>query len=224
MARLSSAPFLVKGALVAVGQPIPVPKIIPFQYNPASLSRNLSVNFAEGDDAKKGDKTRIKGAPKETIKAEIILDATDNLAEGAELEAEMGIFPRLAALESLLYGNSEIVLANQVMKLAGVTSIMPVKLPFILFVWGWKRIVPVSLKTLSVTEESFDARLTPLRAKVALDMSVLTYDDFGPRHPGSIIYMAHHLAKETMAKMGEVRDVAAFVDDIGSGEAKSLLW
>ena len=223
MARLSSAPFLIKGALVAVGQPIPVPKVIPFQYNPATLSRSLSVNFAEGDDAKSGDKTRVKGAPKETIKAELILDAADNLADGAELEAELGIYPRLASLESLLYGNSEIVLANQVLKTVGVTTIMPVKLPFVLFVWGWKRIVPVSLKSLEVTEESFDAKLTPLRAKVALDMTVLTYDDFGARHPGSIIYMAHHLAKEVMAKMGDVRDAAAFFKDIGAGETGAKL-
>ena len=38
-----------------------------------------------------------------------------------------------------------------------------------LFVFGPKRIVPVRITELSITEEAFDTNLNPIRAKVSLN-------------------------------------------------------
>jgi hypothetical protein len=51
--------------------------------------------------------------------------------------------------------------------------------PLPLFVFGPKRIVPVRITEMSITEEAFDAKLNPMRAKVSLGLRVLTVDDLG---------------------------------------------
>jgi hypothetical protein len=68
-----------------------------------------------------------------------------------------------------------------------------------LFVWSARRIVPVRLTDLSVTEEAFDPALNPIRARVSLGMRVLSIDDLGFRHRGGSLFMAYLRAKETLA-------------------------
>ena len=61
--------------------------------------------------------------------------------------------------------------------------------PLPVFVWGKSRVLPVRVTEFSVTEEAFDARLNPTRAKISLGMRVLTVDDLGFTHPGGLLYL-----------------------------------
>ena len=69
-----------------------------------------------------------------------------------------------------------------------------------MFVWGSQRVVPVRITDFSITEEAFDARLNPLRAKVSLSMRVLSVDDLGFDHKGGALYLIYQQAKERLAQ------------------------
>ena len=43
----------------------------------------------------------------------------------------------------------------------------------ILFIWGRKRILPVNINSMSITETEFSADLHPIRATVAVDLTVI---------------------------------------------------
>jgi hypothetical protein len=67
-----------------------------------------------------------------------------------------------------------------------------------LFVWG-QRVLPVHLTSLSITEEAHDQMLNPIRAKVDLSLTVLSYQDLSMTSPGHALFLVHHIAKEIMA-------------------------
>jgi hypothetical protein len=61
------------------------------------------------------------------------------------------------------------------------------------------RVVPVRLTDFSITEEAFDPKLNPIRAKVSLGMRVLSVDDLGFNHPGGRMFMSYLTNKEQLA-------------------------
>lgn len=192
MTTFPRSPRLLKGALVSFDLPNPQPAVIVFQYNPDTLSRTLEAQTgSEGADA-----LRIKGAPVETIKLDVELDATDQLEQGA---AATGLHPQLAALEVLVYPKSSLVIANTALLNAGTIEILPPQAPFTLFIWGPKRVLPVRLTEFSIAEEAYDPQLNPIRAKVSLGLRVLSYNDLPAANPGYHIFLAHQIVKETMA-------------------------
>jgi hypothetical protein len=71
--------------------------------------------------------------------------------------------------------------------------------PLTLFIWSTQRILPVRLTDLSVTEESFDTALNPIRAKVNLGLRVLTVDDLGFDHKGGSLFLTYLQQKEKLA-------------------------
>lgn len=207
MTGYSRSPRLLKGAIVAFRPPVPIPNVIPFQFNPESLSRTIEARTAEGGSG--AETFRLAGAPTETIKVEATFDATDDLEAGDSVAAEHGLHPRLATLETLLYPQSATVIANSVLMHAGVIEILPMKSPFTVFIWGRQRILPVRLASLNITEEAFDTNLNPIRAKVAMDFSVLSYSDLRTSHPGYAMFLAHQVVKETMSMIGQVDSLGA---------------
>jgi hypothetical protein len=137
----------------------------------------------------------------ETLKLEAEIDATDQLeaaAPGAPV-LQSGIFPQLAALETLVYPTTSQILNNHDLAATGVLEILPMESSLTLFVWSAARIVPVRITDFSITEEAFDVNLNPLRARVGLNMRVLSVSDLGFEHRGSSIYLAYQRAKETFA-------------------------
>lgn len=192
MTTFPRSPRLLKGALVSFDLPNPQPAVIIFQYNPDTLSRTLEAQTgSEGSDA-----LRIKGAPVETIKLDVELDATDQLEQGG---AVLGLHPQLAALEVLIYPKSSLVVANTALLNAGTIEILPPQAPFTLFIWGPKRVLPVRLTEFSISEEAYDPQLNPIRAKVSLGLRVLSYNDLPLTNPGYHLFLAHQIVKETMA-------------------------
>jgi hypothetical protein len=51
--------------------------------------------------------------------------------------------------------------------------------------------------------------LNPIRAKVSLELRVLSYSDFSVTHPGYAVFLAHQVVKETMAVIGSVGNIAS---------------
>jgi len=203
------SPKVQKGAIISFSLPNPVPTIIAFQYNPDNLTRTITPRWLQ--DASKPEVSRLSGAPEEEIKADIEIDATDALAAGDPIAVENGIHPQLAALEMLVYPSSAVVIANTALLLTGTIEVIPPSGPFTLFVWGPKRVVPVKISDLSITEEMYDPALNPIQAKVSLTMKVLSYNDLSVTHPGYGVFLAHQVVKEALAHIGSANGLSQMV-------------
>jgi len=202
MSTFPGSPKLLRGGLVLV-DPVSgaVVRVIALQYNPDTLSRTLQPK-AVTDAQDRSQALRLTGTPVETIKLEAEIDATDQLEfpDQNPNAAQLGIAPQIAALETLLYPTSGQLLSNDAMQSSGTLEITPAETPLALFVWSKERVVPVRLTDFSVTEEAFDPRLNPLRAKVSLSLRVLSVDDLGFAHKGGALYMVYQQNKERLAQ------------------------
>jgi hypothetical protein len=208
MTTFPGSPRLTKGAIVGLDPLNPLASVIVFQYNPKSLSRSLEATTT-GADGARSEVLRLAGAPAETITiAELEIDAADQLEKGDPLAETMGIAPQLAALEMLLYPKSASVLLNTALLAAGTIEVVPPEAPFTLFVWGLKRVLPVRITSFTIDEQEYDPSLNPIRASVSLSMRVLSYNDFPVLHPGYSLFVAHQVAKEVMATLGSVGNIA----------------
>lgn len=212
MSSFPGSPRLLKGAIVGVDPLNPLASVVVFQYNPDTMTRRLEPRAvsSEGD---RGEAFRLTGAPKETITLSIEIDATDQLEQANPLAATVGIYPTLAALETLLYPKSAVVIANTILSLIGTIEVIPVEAPMTLFVWGPQRVLPVRLTSLSITEEAHDQLLNPIRAKVELSLAVLSYHDLTVVSPGQALFLVHHITKEIMA----ATNLFNSVQNIGAG-------
>jgi hypothetical protein len=193
-------PQVVKGAIVGVDPLKPLASVVIFQYNPETLTRSVKPRYLEGD-ASKSEVLRLNGAPEETIKVDVEIDATDQLETGNSLAGTLGIYPQISALEMLAYPASAAVIANTVLMLTGSLEIIAPSGAFALFVWGPQRVLPVRINELSIAEEMYDTSLNPIRAKVSLDMKVLSYNDLPVTHPGYYVFLAHQVTKEVFANL-----------------------
>ncbi len=208
MTTFPSSPRLLKGAIIGLDPFNPLASVIVFQYNPDTLTRTLTAQAAAGEQG--GDRSealRLKGPPQEQIKLDVEIDAADQLEQGNPTAGSMGVYPALSALEALLYPRSALVIANEVLLNVGMIEVIPPEAPLTLFAWGMNRILPVRLTGLTITEEAFDPKLNPIRAKVSLELRVLNYRDLGLLTPGGTLFMAHQVAKEVMATIGSVGNV-----------------
>jgi len=201
MSSFPNSPRLLKGGIVLVDpNTSAVLRIIALQYNPETLSRTLQIKaLAEGGD--RSDVMRLTGPPVETIKVDVEIDATDRLEfpDQNPTFAELGIYPQLAALETILYPTNSQIQANNRLANSGTLEIVPMETPLTLFIWSKNRILPVRLTDFSVTEEAFDSKLNPIRAKVSLGMRVLSVNDLPFDHKGSSLFMSYHQQKEGLA-------------------------
>lgn len=215
MTPQSTSPRWIKGALVAIdlANQGAAPTTIAFQYNPESLTRNLTPRSAMRDEGR-AEALGFAGAPEETFSVDVRIDATIDaaLAAGAAT-ADMGIHHLLAALEVLLYprsdqvGNNDKLLGQGQIEIGGGVY----DAPLTLFVWGPNRVLPVRITRADITEELFDADLNPLRAMVKLSMSALSYSDLDPSHKGYKLFLTYQKNKERMAAKGFTSDAAGFL-------------
>ena len=197
------SPRLVKGGIVIM-DPVTsaVKSVIALQYNPDSLTRTLQVQaVAGGQDGTRVDVLRLRGPAVETIKLDAELDATDQLEFPNQnpTAVQVGLHPQLAQLEMLINPTVETLRADDNLANAGTLEIIPLEQPLTLFVWSKNRVVPVRITDFSVTEEAFDTRLNPIRAKVSLGLRVLNVDDLGFSHPGGQMFMTYLTNKQQLA-------------------------
>lgn len=199
MANVS--PLLRKGAILTLDPTLGVPlgKIM-LQYNPDSITRSLKPQ-AVGDEPDRSEVLRLKGPPIETIRCEIEIDATDQLATGEGTTLALGIQPQLSLLELLLYPASATLIANEVLSLIGTIEILPMESALTVFAWSSKRVTPVRIMEMEISEQAFDPQLNPIRAKVTLGLRVLSVNDVGFLAPAGALYLVYQTSKEAMAQM-----------------------
>ena len=207
MSGFPGSPRILKGGLVLLdpGSFAVLPNgIIVMQYNPDTVTRTLKIKGAE-EGGDRSEALRLTGPAVETIKLDVEIDATDQLENPGQNQntVQYGIAPQLAALETLVYPTAAALQDNYSLSQQGVLEIMPIMAPLSLFVWSASRIVPVRLTDLSITEEAFDPRLNPLRAKVSLGLRVLSIDDLFFSDKGGSLYMAYQRQKESLAQMNQ---------------------
>jgi hypothetical protein len=194
------SPLLVKGAILVLEPNTGIPlNTIHFEYNPETIRRSLQPQSV-GDLPDRTEVLRLKGPPIETIQCEIEIDATNQLAAQDPTTMHLGIAPQLSQLELLIYPSSSVLIANEVLSIVGTIEILPMSSNLTLFAWGTNRVTPVRLTGIEITEEAFDPRLNPIRAKVSLSMRVLNINDVGFLTPAGSLYMAYQMGKESIAQ------------------------
>lgn len=215
MSGLTSSPRLTRAGLVLMAPDSgAVSRIITLHYAPETLTRQVTARTVQ-DGQDRSQPLRLTGPATETISLDAVLDATDQLEfpDRNPNAASLGIFPALAALETMLYPTTAQLERQNAQSAAGSFEIAPAETPLALFVWSAQRIVPVRLESMQITEEFFDARLNPIRARLSLSMKVLSVDDLGFGHRGSGLFMAYLQAKEQLA----AKAAAGSLDALGAG-------
>jgi hypothetical protein len=208
MAEFPRSPQLQKGALALYESDTATaePRLVVFQYNPDQMRRSLANRAVPrdpqgGTQAAPEDILRVAGPPVETINLSVVLDAADQLAapDANETTAEKGLHPALAALEMMMYPPSLDAEEIERQAAAGEVQVEPANLPLTVLIWGRSRVVPATITAFSITEEAFDSRLNPIRAKVELGLRVLTWVEFPGDSVGRDAYMTYQKQKEELA-------------------------
>lgn len=175
----------LRGAFIAYepgGYPDGNRRVIPFRFNPETLSRSLQVEQGRSGSGTEGAARSSRGgggeqaadaasgALKQSFSVQVRFDFDDRHEVARVLPVELGIAPEIAALESLLHP------AESPTEFTGDGS-EPVRAraqrPTVLFIWGRKRVLPVRITSMSVNETRFNPALNPLRAEVDVALEVL---------------------------------------------------
>jgi len=200
MTTFPGSPKLLKGGIVLIDPTTSaVQRIIALQYNPDTLTRTFQIKGVGGEAGDRSEALRLKGPPVETLKLDAEIDATDQLELADGQATQVGLHPQLAVLELIVYPTRDQLSSNNQLAQVGTLEIVAMETPLTLFIWSRNRILPVRLTEFSITEESFDVNLNPIRAKVSLGMRVLSVDDLTFDHKGGNLFMTYLRGKEQLA-------------------------
>jgi hypothetical protein len=114
MTAFPGSPRLIKGGIVLIDDTTgTVQRIITLQYNPDSVTRTLQVQGVGQESGDRLEAQRLKAPAQETIKLDAEIDATDQLEfpDQNPLTAQLGVYPALAALETIIYPQTKINLS-----------------------------------------------------------------------------------------------------------------
>lgn len=144
-----------------------------------TVARQTSLRQFHGreefSDLTELQRRQVVNVQEESISFEIRLDATDKLNEGDTITEQFGIAPQLATLELMVYPKSESLLGELLSLLSpsGFSFTRGGNPPMILFIWGRKKVLPVNITSMSVTETEFSTDLNPIRATVTVSLTVI---------------------------------------------------
>lgn len=192
-------PKILRGAFVEFGLSLP-PLVVVFQFNPLQLTRNRGLTFA-APNAEPGaggtaaptrtirqfhgqfsslldlQKEQLVTVNEQTIGFELRLDATDKLDARDTITEQFGIAPQIATLELMTYPKDESLIGAAAAALLGQSGgfsfTRSANPPLILFVFGRKRVLPVNITSMNITETEFSTDLNPVRATVAVALTVI---------------------------------------------------
>ena len=157
-------------------------RVIPFRFNPESLSRSVAVDAAPAPSGTEGAAPGGAAAPqaesggdtataiKESFTVLIRVDFADRDEAVRNLNEEFGVAPEIAAIEDLLYpAESESEASSD-----GTEPVRPAReRPTVLLVWGRKRVLPVRIASLKIDESVYNDHLNPVRAEIEVSLEVL---------------------------------------------------
>jgi hypothetical protein len=191
-------PRILRGAFVEFGLSLP-PLVVVFQFNPLQVTRNRSLTYsfpgaskAEGATPERTlrqfhrsfqsnllalQKQQLVTVQEQVIGFDIRLDATDKLNEGDTITQQLGIAPQLSTLELMAYPKGESLLGRGLRALPGIgkgfSFTRGSNPPLVLFIFGRKRVLPVNIASMNITETEFSTSLNPIRATVAMSLNVI---------------------------------------------------
>ncbi len=179
----SNQPRLLKGALVDSNIAALPPLIVPFQFNPETITRQRSTTLRDspaltGREAQRAPdqamgETQTTLMQPETLTMDIRLDATEALERGDPIAGTLGVLPALSALELMAIPRSASVFAGLLGLSADFGFGDRQATPVLIFVWGRQRILPVRLTELGIAEQEYNARLNPTRVTATITLTVL---------------------------------------------------
>jgi hypothetical protein len=186
----------VKGALVElpVDQSGAPPNPIYFQFNPETLERIKSGQWTSAQSQRqkaqdaaneqefrnlRNKKVKAGFMPQpEKINFTLRLDASERALrapQGSNVDISEGILPELAALENLMKEARTDVAVGGSKNAPTLTKTK--EIPLVLFIWGDYRVMPVTILSMTITEQKFDYLLNPVRAEIRISMQVLEEED-----------------------------------------------
>ena len=220
----------LRGILVEYGGAFlgPIPNVVVFQFNPEQIARRLTIagrrTAPEGAGAQPQREVHATPAPPvESFTITAHFSAADDLAGLAPIQRLFGIGPQIAALEKMVYPpatpggllGAAIDAVGAALSGSGkeaATAPRPrERVPRILFIWGATRVLPVSITSMSITEQKYDVLLNPVQAEVqiGLDVAAKPPDD-DPIAQGALKYTT--LLKDTQATLNLTKAIEYAVD------------
>lgn len=225
----------LRGALVEYGDEFlgPIPNIVLFQFNPEQLARTMEIQQPASTSSNRkqvrtSEPAQTSAPPSEEITLTAKFSAADDLGKGGARSAIprlFGIGPQIAALEKMVYPPAALGgAAGQAVDKAGdaissaVGGDAPTRpipresLPRILFIWGRSRVLPVRVKSMSITEQKFDFLLNPVQAEIQIGLSVVTFANNSTDTIGKGALAYSKAIKEEQAVMNMAKMVELAVD------------
>lgn len=229
------AGFFLRGALVEYGTDVlgPLPNIVVFQFNPEEIARTINLPSAEGGNdpeqtARRREHAQLPAPPLETFDITAHFSAADDLGKGGAAAAVprlFGVGPQLAALEKMAYPTAGLfsgLIGDAIDAIGdalgggddGPTRPIPREpAPRILFIWGPSRLVPVEIRSLTLTEQKYDPLLSPVQAEVRIGLAIpnsTQLDD--PIAEGAMEYTA--AVKDAQAVLNLAKAIELAIDVI----------
>ena len=144
---------------------------------PAVPSRTLRQFHGDFSSLLDLQKQQLVTVQEQTIGFDIRLDATDKLDDGDTITEQFGIAPQLSTLELMVYPKQESQIGAAASALLGkpkgFSFTRGANPPLVLFVFGRKRVLPVNINSMNITETEFSTELNPIRATVSVSLTVI---------------------------------------------------
>ena len=223
--------FLLRGALVEYSGEFlgPIPNLVVFQFNPEELARTINIpappSSATGNQS---EPDQTSSPPTESFTVMAKFSAADDLGKGGAVSAiprVFGIGPQIAALEKMVYPAGPLSgLLGQAIDAIGDAlgggneqtscKVPRQSLPRILFIWGATRALPVRIKSMTITEQKFDAFLNPVQVEIQIGLEVLSLEKNSADKIGYGLLSYSRVVKDAQAVLNLVKAVELAVDII----------
>lgn len=199
MLNFPLSPRIAHGGFVTVDpQSLQPARIIPFQYNPETLSRTLSLTASASTAPGSTGPSGITGAGSLGVGLGPIgvLGQILGTAAGQTPTAPATIPAQLLTFSLFLDATDQLQFPDQnplavrygvYLLLSAIEALLypPLSSPdsLTLFVWGSNRILPVRLLQLQILEQMFDPSLNPIHVEIQVTLLARTDSDFPKNSP-----------------------------------------
>src|SRR5260370_15462004 len=205
---------MLRGALIEYGSDFlgPIPNVVIFQFNPETLTRTIQIP-TRNTGATARETSQAGEPPVEKVTVNAVFSAADGLNDNNPLARVFGVGPQIAALEKMVYPGGNLTglvgaaidaIANAITGAAvdGPTQPIPREpQPRILFIWGLKRVVPVVIESMVITEQQYDFMLNPIEAQVSIGLAVVPPSQCSDDVVGKGALAFTNIAKEAQAML-----------------------
>jgi hypothetical protein len=171
-----------------------------FQYNPEKILHTFNP-------PEKNSESQYPALEYFNVTFELDSIEVDALPQ-TQIPTQFGLHPALAMLESMTQpqdGGSQTAL------------------PIVVFKWGIKRLVPVSVVSMSVEEKSFDLTLNPTRATVNLTLKVLSAKEVASNQAARKVFQNQQNDRKTLVEVYKCQTGQAPASTVSTLNAASVV-